>query len=360
MMAMNGFLKEALFSSTAPGRALKRKPLGFVDIGARGGVNPVVEPLAGVTAVLAFEPDKNECARIKTGMTQESPYAQFRLVPCAVGRVSENARIYRYAAPGNNSFLTVNRPVVDRYKIQTFEECGSQLVPTNTLDRYIFEQLTGEDYWGELLKLDTQGMEYEILEGAQRTLSERTVAIIAEVEFFQMYAGQRLFSDIELRLRSHGFSFYGFTKMSYRSRKQLDKRTSLGRERILWADAVFFKDPFPGGAPTEALSERGKYTLFVSALLLGYYDFALEVALRTWAQGEEAERINALVRRCAFYPPESSCQEIQALSRRVEERPALANIEIGRFVDQRRSMWDYDDVASTVTTPLETGNESIR
>ena len=49
-------------------------------------------------------------------------------------------------------------------------------------------------------------------------------------------------------LREWDFSFFGFTHLATRSRKGLDKHNTLGRERALWADAVFFKDPLPGGA----------------------------------------------------------------------------------------------------------------
>src|SRR5262249_27536117 len=144
--------------------------------------------------------------------------------------------------------------------------------------------------WGEFIKLDTQGTEFEILQGARKTLKARTVAVLAEVEFCQAYAGQRLFSEVELLLRSLGFSFYGFTTFHVRSRKLLEKSREGGRERAFYADAVFFKDPLPGGPPGAALSERGQRLLFCCALLLGYHDFALELALETWAKGPEAAR----------------------------------------------------------------------
>jgi len=83
------------------------------------------------------------------------------------------------------------------------------LVTTN-LDKLLFGPLRQEDFWGEFLKLDTQGTEFEILQGAERTLAERTVAVFCEVEFFQVMEGQKLFSDVELFLREHGFAFYGF------------------------------------------------------------------------------------------------------------------------------------------------------
>jgi hypothetical protein len=164
------------------------------------------------------------------------------------------------------------------------------------------------------------------------------------VGFAELYKGQKLFSEIERYLRVHGFSFYGFTGMHLRSRKKLDKRKELGRERILQADAVFFKDPLPGGYCKAPLSERGNHVLFVCAILLGYYDFALELALKSWAVGAEANRIRKLVHNRASFPPENTRREILSLARRIRKNPELANIEAGRFLDELRYSYDYNDI----------------
>lgn len=347
MSPVNKFLRDPLFTSSEVGKALRQEPLGFIDIGARGGIIADVAPLAGVTAALAFDPDPEECEKIAKEM-ESGPYASFHIAPCAIARENRREVMNLYKTPSNNSFLKANQPVIDRYGFKTFEGCGAESLPTRSLDSYLFEDLEGNGLWGELIKLDTQGMEHDILSGAQRTLAERTVAVIAEVEFFQLYAQQPLFSEVEQILRGNGFSFYGFSKMSCRSLRQMDKKNSIGRERMLWADAIFFKDPFAGGFWNKPLTERQNYALFASALLLGYYDFALEVALKAWAAGEEAKRIRSLVNSCSAASPEEALQQLRSLSERVETHPHLANVEIGRFVDERRYDWDYDDVPKTV------------
>ena len=182
------------------------------------------------------------------------------------------------------------------------------------------------------------------MQGARRTLSERTVALVTEIAFAETYEGQKLFSEVESFLRELGFSFYGFTSQHHRSRKLLDKRKEAGRERLLFADAVFFKDPLPHGLRVPALSPRANHALFVCALLLGYFDFALELALQTWAKGDEAVRIKGLIHRLAALPPLESERGVAELADRVRARPDFANIEVGRFVDRLRQRCDYDDV----------------
>jgi hypothetical protein len=101
---------------------------------------------------------------------------------------------------------------------------------------------------------------------------------------------------VETFMRKSGFTFFGFSAMSYRSgrmRDMLGKGGSLWRERLIHADAVFFKDPLAENAP--ALTERAGHALFACSMLLGYFDLALEVALESWATGNEADKVRALI-----------------------------------------------------------------
>jgi len=341
---IDNLLQNPLFTEVAPCTTLSTKPLGFIDIGARGGIHPLVESLAGVIAVMGFEPDREECARMQTELAANSPWAVWDVEPSALAESDGEAILHLLSVPTNHSLLPPNSPLTQRYKMIKFEQVGSFPLHTTSLDKILFsQQHQPDDYWGEFIKLDTQGTEFEILQGARRTLSERTVAIYTEIEFCQVYEGQKLFSEVEIFLREYGFSFYGFATMGSRSCKQLDKRLEAGRERSIWGDAVFFKDPLPGGVQVTPLSVRGNHVLFTCALLLGYYDFALELALATWASGDEAKRIKNLVHFCARLPPSQCYKDTMDLTERVKLNPELANIEVGRFVDQRRHQCDYYD-----------------
>jgi len=342
---LNSLLSEPLFAESAPCATLRRKPLGFVDIGARGGVHPLVEPLAGVTAVLGFEPDEEECARLNADSGIRTPWSAFRIEPIALAAGESVAQLHLLSTPTNHSLLKPNVEFTERYNMVKWRQIGVVPLRTSNLDKLLFGLPRQEHYWGEFLKLDTQGTEFEILEGAERTLAERTVAVFCEVEFFQVMEGQKLFSDVELFLRARGFAFYGFATIGHRSCKFLDKRKEAGRERMFYADAVFFKDPLAGCIQEIVFSERGIHVLFACALLLEYYDFALELARATWATGAEAKRIEALVRTCAALPPTKTHSDAIELARRVKANPDLANIEVGRFVDRRRHLCDYNDLS---------------
>ncbi len=230
----------------------RTQPLGFVDIGARGGVHPLVEPIAEVVSVLGFEPDKE--AAMEAGIV---------CVPLALSDRCETGTLWRCAASTNDSLRPINQQFVDRYNMVKFAQTGRSEVQLNALDNVIglFRRQA------EFIKLDTQGSEYEILRGADRTLAT-TSAIYCEVEFAQIYQDQRLFGDIEVFLRrEHGFSFIGFDNMSYRSRTP-----GVGRERLLHADALFIKDPLE-----ITISKRQAQVACMACLLCGYDDLAKEI-----------------------------------------------------------------------------------
>ena len=344
-MPIDAILHDADFRASAPHESLRKCPLGFVDVGARGGVHEVVAPLAGVTGVLGFEPDRTEAERLRA-LAGDLPFAGFEVEACGLAAAEGRATLHLLSAPTNHSLRAPNLPFTNRYRMLKFAEVGTESVRTRALDDVLFDARGAETHWGELIKLDTQGTELEILRGAERTLAERTVAVLTEVAFCEIYAGQALFSEIELWLRERGFSFYGFSALHYRSRKLLDKRLEAGRERALWSDAVFFRDPLPGGPPTARLSDRQLHVLFCCALLLGYFDFALELAGETWAGAEERARVERLVRRLAANPPERALAEVGKLAAQVGASPEDATLHVGRFVDRHRHLSDFDDVPS--------------
>ena len=59
-----------------------------------------------------------------------------------------------------------------------------------------------------MLKIDTQGYESFVLDGAG-TLVTDFAAIQLEMSFVALYAGQQLYDDLMTRLTGQGFQIYG-------------------------------------------------------------------------------------------------------------------------------------------------------
>ena len=92
----------------------------------------------------------------------------------------------------------------------------------------------------DFLSLDTQGSEFAILKGAERTIRKSVVAFSSEVEFRPMYKGQRLFSSILDFADANGFEFAGFTHLQDVTSVRLPIGMR-GREETAFGDAIFYK-----------------------------------------------------------------------------------------------------------------------
>lgn len=347
-LSINDLSNHAIFQKLKPAQIFTEQALGFIDVGARGGAHELVEPLANMTAVLGFEPDEDEYHRMLQDQSLHRNWAEFALEPIALADKSDEATLYLLSAPTNHSLRRPNTGFTHRYNMVKWEEVGTWPLKTELLDSILFNKRGQENYWGEFIKLDTQGTEYEILQGATRMLSERTVALVTEVAFCELYKDQKLFSEVEMFLRKLGFTFYGFHTIHARSLKQLDKKSQVGIERAMYADAVFFKDPLPGSVYNKELSLRQQYVLFTCALLLQYYDFALEMATKTWAANspEQIVLVKQLITQLASVSQQQTVEEIMQLAENVSNAPEKANIYAGKFADKRRVYFDYDDILS--------------
>ena len=272
-------------------------------------------------------------------------------MPYALAESEAEKTLHLLSATTNHSLLPPNPVFVERYNMQkNWSLVGSEKLRTVTLDGVLRTQLP--DYFADFIKLDTQGTEYEILLGAIETITKQTTTIVCEVAFCELYEGQKLFSEVELLLREHQFSFYGFMPIHTRSKKLLDKKKHITVERALYADAVFFKDPL--SSLGVLLDKRQISALFTTALLLGYYDFALELAMETWlksADKAEEMHVRNLVQELAEVKPEQTKQSLDRLVADVEKNNEMTNVLVGNFVDRRRSYCDYDDILNVSPLP---------
>lgn len=352
MMKRNCLSDLTEFKNSLPGQLFASQPLGFIDVGARGGAHDLVDPIANITAVLGFEPDKEECERLMSIPEVYTPWAEFALEPIAVSDKIESATLHLLSANTNHSLLRPNPIYTQRYIMPKWVEVGEEKLQTELMDNIVYANQYQAQSFGEFIKLDTQGTEYEVLRGSQKILNERTVALVTEVAFCELYQGQKLFSDVEALLREVGFSFYGFSRLHSRSCRLLDKTSHTTAERLFYADAVFFKDPYSTPALSNQFGDRQYAVLYTTALLLGYYDFAFEIAKKTFADTDEKlASVKKLISSLAYLSPENTISELKNLNQRVDQSPQLANVIVGGFVDQRRKLCNYDDVLSVSVLP---------
>ena len=88
---------------------------------------------------------------------------------------------------------------------------GSEFVGTQTVQVTTIAELVGElgvDPARTMLKVDTQGYEAPVLDGAGELLG-RLAAVALELSFVSLYEGQDLFDDLVGRVTGAGYRWYG-------------------------------------------------------------------------------------------------------------------------------------------------------
>lgn len=334
---LNAISSNPEFRKTRLFEDLKKTPLGFVDVGALGGIHPLVEPLASHTHALCFEPDPADCAALREKYKSQCPFSKITVVETALGTPGrENEQLYISKVPTNTSLLKPSEHFIRRYHAKKFEVDRVVPIKTRTLDKVLAETAGLGPRMGELLKLDTQGSECRILKGATRMLSEACLGIWCEVEFFQVYEGQETFADVDLFLREYGFLIYGLYP-HYRSVKSLDRSLYRTEERLMWADAVFIKDPLDPRNFQRTFSDRDMNVLILIAMMTRFYDFALELIRRTFEEGAARTALESVVRELARINPEDMQREIKRLYDDSMKAPEGAWMLAEQFVTRHRS-----------------------
>lgn len=340
MLPPPNFHASAAFSNSALFRSLLADPLRIIDIGARDGVHEMFLPLGKLAKVLAFEPDQEGYEALIADQSLKQRMADVVIRPEALG---DGTRVpfHLMSKATNHSLLRTNDVLVERYKMELFRNVSSFDIDTSRLDDIVAGPQAPCPGFGEIVKIDTQASEHLILSHAPTMLRDTTIGIIAEVWFCEIYENQPLFHDLCALLKPFGLTFYGFTSFFLRSGKRVDKRNHLGRERALYADAIFLKDPLDQAVPT--MSQRHFAILFLFACMTGYFDFALELA-QQMADHEERRHLITAVGQFSQIEPTEILKQAEQIIAQASTDPNGPAVAIGRFVDGWRSYFDYGDV----------------
>jgi FkbM family methyltransferase len=170
---------------------------GILDVGANRGQFTLACRLAkpGVP-VVAFEPIPAEAAvfRLVHGSCSD-----IQLIETALGPEAGNAALHMSHRADSSSLLPIGEG--QRKIFEGTDEVGTINVPVNRLDAF-------QDRWAGrsrlLLKLDVQGFELKVLEGAVETLTN-CAYVYAECSEKELYVGQALFPEVSAFLSRHGF-----------------------------------------------------------------------------------------------------------------------------------------------------------
>jgi FkbM family methyltransferase len=212
--------------------SIKIVDVGAMDVGPESDAYHDL-PGAMTCQVVGFEPVVEECAKLNA---QGLPNRVF--LPYVIGDGSVQT-FHQCAEAYNSSLLEPNMPLLEQFTdfAELFRVVATSPVQTKRLDD------VGEASGAEFLKLDVQGGELMVLDGAPNTLRD-VLVIHTEAEFVPLYKGQPLFGDLDARLRAAGFVLHRITFLANRPFKPLSAREGeiIVASQLLWGDVVYVRD----------------------------------------------------------------------------------------------------------------------
>jgi FkbM family methyltransferase len=180
------------------------RPLTIFDVGAHVGQTSMkYVTLFPGSAVYAFEPYPASFAHLKY---VASLVDDIHPVMAALGDADGEKSFSFNTFDQTNSLLPVDAGVGKTWGEGVVEGAGSCPVECMTLDRFVADRKI--DYI-DILKLDTQGAEGMVLDGAKRTLANGAVGMVySEIITMPTYVGQVGLAGLLAHLEPYGFKLY--------------------------------------------------------------------------------------------------------------------------------------------------------
>lgn len=210
--------------------------LVLADVGSAGGLNRRWKGAAALVRALLFDPREDPSA---------APLEKGRHVifPVGLGKVAGTARLNVTALGNMSSVLLPNTERLEafRKKGEHTAIVSTSEMPVDTLDHIVAREHLRVD----VLKVDTQGSELDILDGAQACLRESVFLAEVEVSFLERYRGQPLCHEVTAYMAARGFELLDLHRLKryrYANRSRVRNVGLGGGQRagqLAYGDALF-------------------------------------------------------------------------------------------------------------------------
>jgi FkbM family methyltransferase len=179
------------------------------DVGAHlGNLTETFRRIAPLARVYAFEPFPSFYSRLAARFQDDTRISVF---PFGMSDMNGEKQLFVH-----NMSLSVVSPLISGGAYPTDAAASETIrIQTRTLD-HTSEELLGARPHIDLLKVDVEGHDLQVLQGAQNLLKGGTIeAIFVEVMFIEHFKNAPLFLEILSYLQAFGyrlFSMYGVKK----------------------------------------------------------------------------------------------------------------------------------------------------
>ena len=199
------------------------------DVGAHYGES-VVKYLKHFknSKIYSFEPFEDSFKILNETVKNETNVETLNI---ALGNLVGFVDFHINKSSATNSILPTHKNGSITWSENLLDTLVNIKVPSSTIDDFVEKK--GIDKI-DILKLDTQGTEYLIIEGARETIKKGRIRIVyMEIIILPTYQGQKYFDEILLLMRVNGFKLFKMYDFSFNRFGELRQ-----------VDAVFISNDF--------------------------------------------------------------------------------------------------------------------
>ena len=250
------------FTHVNASQRFANEPINYVDIGSRDGLLGFLKPFEKILNIIFFEPDNEEFNKLQN--TYQSQRVQ--IFNTALSDTNSKKVLNLTKSRGCSSLLhpsghmlgllAIEGDGIDRFSVDDKIEVATQRID----EIFEFPKINLD-----ILKVDTQGSEFEILSSLG---AHRPFLICSECSTTELYKNQKTLFSIGLLLED-----MGYFPIHLMERQLLPKTATKWRGSIqVHGDAIFVPDNSANG---RAIIERDVEKWFAALCMHGYMDFAL-------------------------------------------------------------------------------------
>jgi len=182
----------------------------ILDVGANvGQYASSLRAMGYADWIISFEPVSRNLQQLRTLAADD---AKWRVFPWALGKEDGFAQINVMESSLFSSFLQPDPTSAQRFDSAN-RVVATERVEVKRLDGVLSECLKDIESPRIFLKLDTQGFDLQVLEGAEAVL-QRIFALQSEVAFRKIYIGMPDFMQSLAQLLSKGFEVVDFVPVT--------------------------------------------------------------------------------------------------------------------------------------------------
>lgn len=226
--------------------------------------------------IYGFDVDVDACDEANDYLTTHNINWNEKHIPLALGRTRGESTLYVTENPECSSLYQPNEAYVSRFsRIDELMKLNFTVeIETTTLDDFCQQEKISEI---DFLKVDVQGADLQVLEGASIILERQILAVQVEVNFSHLYVKQPLFADVDTYLRNKCFTLFDLTGAYYsRARSPLVRSTNRPGQ-LLWGDAYYFRDLIAEDISSHLKTPEQILKLACIADIMNFPDYALEL-----------------------------------------------------------------------------------